>query len=81
MRNQEQAVNCFRDLVQKYPKIISNYLEFWEYTRSIYVPKKQKTRRLFQQAKQKRSRTLQQEAISLQKESKSLLTELKSITQ
>ena len=37
LQNQEEAFKCFRDLLKKYPKIISNYLEFWEYTRSIYV--------------------------------------------
>lgn len=58
-RDQEQAMHCFRELIKKYPKIISSYLEFWEYARSLFVPKKQRARRLLQQAKQKRSRALQ----------------------
>jgi len=52
-------MKCFQELIEKYPQIISNYLEFWDYVQGLYKSKKMNQRRLALQAKQKRSKTTQ----------------------
>ena len=51
LKRQLEAQECFKELSLKYPKVISGYLEYWDYLSKILKKKKQMMKKNYEKAK------------------------------
>lgn len=81
LKRQQEALECFKELSLKYPKVISGYLEHWDYLSKILKKKKQMAKSNYEKAKALKSIAARQQAVKDKKDAQSLLSQIRSITQ
>lgn len=55
LKDEEQAVKSFRELIFKYPGFIKGYIEYWQYLSICHKSEKIQADRLVERAKQNAS--------------------------
>ena len=81
LKRQQEAQECFKELSIKHPKVISGYLEHWDYLSKILKKKKQMAKKNYEKAKALNSIAARQQAQKDKKDAQKLLSQIRGITQ